>query len=286
MDLGAIIGQSARAAVAHRSGCVPIMPTDRLIAYCINLSRRPDRLEHMRSQAAAAGFEFTRIEAVDGSAPGMEEAARAAAQETGTPPLGTGAYACFQSHRACWQALVESGASHALVLEDDMQLAPDFGRYLEPDWIPAGAELIRLETFGTRVHLDPAPAPTTGPRRLHPMRSCQLGAGAYVLSGATAAALLERTRQISSAVDHVLFDIGAPSYAGHDVLQMTPAPAIQGKRSDPGAGSWVQNSMGQRLLDTDDDSAQETFVGRLVRRLKETVRARIGNTRYQVVKFG
>ena len=262
------------------------MNTDRLTAYCINLSRRPDRLEHMRGQAAAAGFDFARIEAVDGSAPGMEEAARVAGEESGTPPLGTGAYACFQSHRACWQALVDSGASHAMVLEDDMRFAPDFGRYLEPGWIPAETELIRLETFGTRVHLDPASVPTTGPRRLHPMRSCQIGAGAYVLSRPVAAALLERTRKVEAAVDHVLFDIGAPAFAGHDILQMTPAPAIQGKRSDPEAGSWVQNSMGQRLLDRSDRLGAETLVHRLARRLRETVRARIGNTRYQVVKFG
>lgn len=37
-------------------------------AYCINLDRRPDRLEHMERQFERLGMAFERIAAVDGQA--------------------------------------------------------------------------------------------------------------------------------------------------------------------------------------------------------------------------
>ena len=39
-------------------------------------------------------------------------------------PLGPGEVGCFLSHRACWQRIVDSGADHALIAEDDLSIDP------------------------------------------------------------------------------------------------------------------------------------------------------------------
>ena len=39
--------------------------------------------------------------------------------------LGAGEVGCFQSHRQCWQRIVDDGLDYALIAEDDLSIDPD-----------------------------------------------------------------------------------------------------------------------------------------------------------------
>ena len=58
-----------------------------------------------------------------------------------------GAVACAWSHRKALRAFLDTGESAALILEDDIEAAPDTPSLLESvDWWPPDAHVIRLET--------------------------------------------------------------------------------------------------------------------------------------------
>jgi glycosyl transferase family 25 len=258
-------------------------------AYCINLDRRPDRREHMWAQFDRLGITVERVPAVDGRLP--EVAARTEGLGPGVNGLrlGAGAYACFQSHRQCWQRLIESGAPHAMVLEDDLLLAGDFADYLEDGWVPADADLVRLETMGIRVHLDRTRIPAGGGRYLARLRSLHLGAGCYVIARAAAIRLHRETEAIVDPVDDLLFNPKSPVFDRLVTYQMVPAPAAQGTLL-PGRGkdvSWAQTSIVQRFGPNETGvAASRALHRRLLRRAIEEVSALRRGRRYTLVRHG
>jgi len=261
--------------------------------HVINLDRRPDRLAHVAAQARAQGFAFERIRAVDGQA--AELAARAAALPRGFAGnlVGPCALACFESHRLAWARIAGGDAPFGMVLEDDIVLAPGFAALLDPGWVPADADIVRLETVGRRTHLAPRAAVSHGGRGLHRLRGAILGAGAYVLARARAAALLAEGEGVfRDQVDAVLFDPRSPFWPGLVTYQMCPAPAMQG-RLVPGChgATWVQSSLSaERLADIRETrrgfSVRRTRLWGALRRLRQHARALRGATRYAAVPFG
>lgn len=263
-------------------------------AYCINLDRRPDRLAHCHAECGRHGMAFERIAAVDGKDPTIAAAAHT------IPPMWTGlrmsagAYACLQSHRKAWQQLLDSGAPHAMIFEDDLLFAEGIAAYLDDGWVPEDADIVKLETFGTRTHIDRTASTTVAGHRLHRLRSTHIGAGAYVLTAATAQRLLAETENRGDPIDEVIFNDRLSVFPSLAVYQMVPAPAIQGKR--PGAGAaavddmagWVKSSLTHRI-ETDPDgigAKHETLPSRLWRRVREELLARKRGTVYVVVPHG
>lgn len=107
----------------------------KIIGLVIHLNRATARRPVADRLVQSCGVPARILDAVDGKA--MDPAAlRALAapvpQEPRFPfPMGPGEYGCFLSHRAAWSALIESGAEAALILEDDMQIGPDFADALQ-----------------------------------------------------------------------------------------------------------------------------------------------------------
>lgn len=259
-------------------------------AYCINLDRRPDRLDHMKVQFDRQGIVFERVPAVDGQ---LHEVAAEAAKCPPTadgPRMSAATYACFQSHREVWRRLVRSGDTHALVIEDDLVFAEGFAAYLSNDWIPPDADLIRLETVGRKMHLDSGKFLMAGSRQLRRLRSSHLGAGCYIIGCNAARTLLEETTIVSDAVDLVLFCDRYPMFRRLVTYQMIPAPAVQGSISLSGMGEalWAKTSITERFgTDASVPSRPaETQRQRIKRRLREEVRARFLRTLYTAVPHG
>jgi glycosyl transferase, family 25 len=258
-------------------------------AYCINLDRRPDRREYIWAEFQRLGIDVERVSAVDGSQP--EIAAKVATLPPGFRGvhLGTGAYACFQSHRLCWQKLLDSGDPCAMVLEDDVVLADGIVDCLTDGWMPAEADVAKLETRRMRIHVGRKRITVGQNRYLARLRSTNLGGACYVISAAAAVRLLQLTSGFSDAVDDVLFDAEHPIFAKLAVFQMIPAPAIQGRliRRPGDVDTWLQSSIDIRPAhETASAPARETTVNRLKRRMKEEWRAVLGATRYTFVPFG
>ncbi len=159
----------------------------------INLDRRPDRWTTMSEQFDRLGITAMRIPAVD--------ARLLAAQEPQDTPVSIrrrkwgyvpdlGSVACNRSHAKALRAFLDTDASAALILEDDVILASDTPALLESvDWWPACASVIRLEAghaMEARVPLWDVCAETPSGRGVHRFERWHSGAAAYLVNRATA----------------------------------------------------------------------------------------------------
>lgn len=261
-------------------------------AYCINLDRRSDRLEHMTAEFARAGVPFERIPAVDGQDPEVMAEAAKLPESFHKVRMGVGAYGCLQSHRVFWQRLVDSGDAWGMVFEDDLLLASGMGALLVGDWIPSDADIVKLETFRIRVHVSAGCHPVGTDRKTGRLHSTHLGTGAYAVSAAMARRLLVETENTGDPVDEFLFNAHLPFFATARIYQMIPAPVLQGDRAgatkkklDTG---WQATSITERHFAGKKPAGRfgETSLQRLWRRGREELRARLKGTRYIVVPHG
>jgi glycosyl transferase family 25 len=257
-------------------------------AYCINLDRRPDRLEHVTAEFRRAGLAFERLPAVDARDPAVAAAAARLPVSFRGIRISAGAYACLQSHRLAWQRLLDSGDRLAAVFEDDVILAPDLGFLALDDWVPGDAELVKLETFRVRVHLSRRRIDLGGGNALARLQSTQMGSAGYVIRSDVARRLLDLTEVTGDPVDEIMFNTRLGFAPGAVIYQMIPAPAVQGDRVPPEAGgvlpAWQATSITERHAEGKAALERpEIPVERLLRRLREEIRARALGTRYQVV---
>jgi glycosyl transferase family 25 len=255
-------------------------------AYCINLDRRPDRLEYMTHQFSIQGMTAERIVAVDANLPEVADAAALVQPMLSGQRISVGAYGCFQSHRETWLKIVASGEAHGLVMEDDLFLADGFSAYLKDGWVPSDADIVRLETFLMRTHLDMSVDFPAGSRHLWRLRSMHLGAGCYIISAAAAQRLYDCTAAIRFPVDVVLFCETSELFAELITYQMVPAPAAQEQRLRRKSfdASWLATNIGDKSHSPSRHA--ESLLGRLGRRMIETLRAWRQRTQYVVVPFG
>ncbi len=181
--------------------------------YFINLDRETDRRAHM--EQALAGIDHERVPAVDGC---------------GNPPTEKGLtrfeIACLNSHRAAWRLFLETPASHACFLEDDVHFADDFRQYVgDEDWIPADAHAVKLDSYFNKVMLG-APRLQVGERSLARLFTRHESCAAYVLSRAGAEYFLRATESPELPVDYIVFPED-PVKQGLMLYQLAPAAAIQ-----------------------------------------------------------
>ena len=202
----------------------------------INLDRSSDRLAHVAAEFHGIGISFERIAAVD--ARGRPDLA-SMQQSTGhvsQSRLTDAEIACLLSHRACWSIIAAGDDAHVAVFEDDVVFTSAAGGLLaDAGWIPADADIVKLETF-----FWPA---TIGPRRiavghgfsLNRLYNPHLGCAGYILSKRIAGALVEATEEIVMPVDHVLFDPARQRQPVRKIYQLSPALCVQKQHLDEGA---------------------------------------------------
>ena len=214
------------------------MSEDGVVAYCINLARRPDRWAKITERCAKAGVRPVRFDAVDGADP-VNSAAIARMKQTGpTGAMGKGTLATTLSHTALWRKLLasEGTAERFLIIEDDVEFAPGGGAVLADllanDY---GHDLIKLGIGRTlTVMLGPA-LPIASGAALRDSFGLALGALGYIMTRKGLKAALARVDEIDVAIDHFLFYpqrrkgvLGLP-YAVTDPICMRQ---VQGERSD------------------------------------------------------
>jgi glycosyl transferase family 25 len=137
--------------------------------YVINLERSTDRRQHVEAELAKVGLDYEIVRAVDGrqlDVSGPQVARPGDPGQRCSPLWATtwslpGVAACSLSHLLVCERILASGAEEALVLEDDVTLAPDLATMTEtlPSQL-AGAEVVllnfdshdvcRLSTHGTQ----------------------------------------------------------------------------------------------------------------------------------------
>jgi glycosyl transferase, family 25 len=149
--------------------------------FVINLARSVDRLSFMTDQL---GPNFERIEAVDGKA--LPDAL--ADQFANPGDLGAGEIGCYASHLLAAGQIVARSLPYAIILEDDVELDPDFLETVEisvrllPQW-----DVISLSGAKQRPHVRLA---EVGNRHLVRFLRFPKTTAAYVLSNAGSRKLL------------------------------------------------------------------------------------------------
>ena len=99
-------------------------PGDGVACYVLNLDRSPDRLASACTALRAAGLSPVRVPGVDGAL--LDAAARAsidprAARRVTGRALSDGEVGCYLGHLAALRRMLDDGATHALVCEDDVR---------------------------------------------------------------------------------------------------------------------------------------------------------------------
>ena len=177
--------------------------------YVINLARRPDRRAFMQQQADRLGMQFDYIDAVDAQSPtaNLDEIEILSGLHG---RISKGDLACTLSHRKFWRLLLASGEPYAVVLEDDAILADDCGQFFaDSGWIPAGADLVKLERHGKMkpIFMDRLMRPAHA-RQVGRLYSKCAGTAGYAVSAEGARMLLAATEAIDDPIDQMMFNPG------------------------------------------------------------------------------
>ncbi len=200
-----------------------------LKAYLINLDRSADRLAHMQAAFASAGITFQRVAAIDGAA--LEtDALNAFCQEA---PRHVdwlpGEIGCFLSHLEAWRSIADSSDAFGAIFEDDIHVSQELGQLLaSPDWIPLGADIVRLEAYRPMRLSDGRAIPGLTDRKVYRALSGTSGAAAYILAKHAAARLCDAAPELRMPADLFLFKPKVSPMAKQlSCYQVVPALCVQ-----------------------------------------------------------
>jgi glycosyl transferase family 25 len=202
-------------------------PEERILdIYIINLDKDIQRLEWMDQQLAAQKLKYFRIAAVNGAqilTPRDSYWSDARRSHFGAAEAG-----CLLSHVQAWRLIADADDEHGLVLEDDIHLSDDFGKFIQTMPLnPRELCVHKLETFCAYVTLTRRPTYTFQKRNAYKLESNHGGAGAYVLNKRTASHLLSHVELFDAAADIELFHPNRRKTKELTIHQWVPAPCIQ-----------------------------------------------------------
>jgi|GEM_PF-1269773 glycosyl transferase family 25 len=202
----------------------------------IHLERAAARRTLMAVECDRVGLCPSVWAAVDASDPTTADRLASLPDQGPWGPMHAHAKGCLLSHLDALQGFLASGASHVLILEDDVFLADDLSRWtVSLDWWPPDADVVKIERWRDDrllVLLDRDTRHHAG-RRLQRMHSRHAGTGGYMITRAAATRLVAQTRR-DLPVDHLLFNPLVSPFA-RDLLsyQVSPALVVQGNEPAP-----------------------------------------------------
>jgi GR25 family glycosyltransferase involved in LPS biosynthesis len=194
----------------------------RTAAFVIHLARATARRAQVEALVAACPWPLQVFDAVDGQALTEAGLAQVLSDRPLMQPafpfaLGRGEIACFLSHRALWQRMLDEGLDQALILEDDVALGPGFAAALALAARFAGRE--GFVQFQTRPLRGPATvaAEAEGLRVLRP-REVPRRTSAQLVGAEAARRLLAASARIDRPVDGMLQLVWATGQPVHCVV--------------------------------------------------------------------
>lgn len=199
--------------------------------YLINLDRSPDRLAFISRRLQSLGIQYTRLAAVDGKLlPEAERASFIAARPRDGRSWRDGQIGCFMSHLSAWEEIAGGSDPFAVVIEDDVHVSDATPVFLrDTSWIPADADIVRLESTGQWLTLGKAEAKFAN-RLVQRVKSPAWATGGYIVSKAAASTLLAVEPRLHTPVDDFLFNLASSQVARMlKVYQVVPALVEQDK---------------------------------------------------------
>ena len=136
--------------------------------------------------------------------------------------------ACFLSHIAVWDIMINENLPYIAVFEDDIHLSADAGLYLSSDdWIPGDAGLIKLEKYNDINFRISDQRNTLNNRTLFRLGEANWGTAGYIIKKETAEMLKASfaSKKSLKAIDDELFLNHLNKFGGF--YQLEPAICIQ-----------------------------------------------------------
>ncbi len=195
--------------------------------FLINLDRSPERLASFENQVEELGLTFERVTAVDRCDISEEEVKRLQKNSSQLFPWDKGAMGCFLSHRKVWQIIVKRELDWAFIAEDDLHIAKVKPFYVNKNWIPHDANIVKAETFRCRVSLAQRSGAEVDGHDLRKLQSSHIGGGGYFINTHAAQLLLKETQRVCDPVDHIIFDPLCGIFQQMSVYQIDPAICVQ-----------------------------------------------------------
>lgn len=196
----------------------------------LNLERDADRLVLMREELAKAGLQAQTTPGLDYRVAGTADLDKYCKPEGPWGTFHQQNMACTISHMRAWERFVASDASHCLVLEDDIFVAPELGEWVaDLSWWPKGADMIKIERWqAPRLKVLLERHSTHRGRAISRLLSRHVGAAGYLLTrDAAQRAIAARPYDIT--IDNLLFNANASRLARQLVTyQVHPALVQQG----------------------------------------------------------
>jgi len=160
--------------------------------YVVSLARSGQRRTTIAASLGALGIGFEFIDAIDAST------LAGTSRPTGATALGTAERACALSHRRAQQRLLDSGADHALILEDDALPGERLPRFLDEGHHRL-APLVLL--FHSRARVYRRAVPLFGTTVAYPLAIGCTSAVAYTLDRRAATALVRANTPVRRTAD-------------------------------------------------------------------------------------
>ncbi|UOQ73413.1 glycosyltransferase family 25 protein [Hymenobacter cellulosilyticus] len=166
--------------------------------FVINLARSPKRRKFIEASLQKLGLAFEFFVAVDANE--LDDAYIASIGDPARADflaryMKKGAYGCLLSHQALFQKIVDENLPYATIMEDDVQVAPDFKQLLDklvPHLNPNEIVLLNSRNdFGETAYSTHAVVPVLGYQLAYPILPWVLQSGAaYVITQQAAQNLL------------------------------------------------------------------------------------------------
>lgn len=194
------------------------MPNPSIPLFYINLAARPDRRERMERQFERLGIAAERFNAITPATSDPKWVALA------TGKLSPTELACTLSHRAIWTLILERNLDAALILEDDMLLAPALATLAE-SWNRSDVDLLRFETRHRRITLGRAITLPNGVSTRQ-MLSHEIGTGGYLITRDLVPKIIDDSRLAELPIDKFLFGREGPCLRRDRIFVTCPALAL------------------------------------------------------------
>ncbi|MFA6155502.1 glycosyltransferase family 25 protein [Mesorhizobium sp.] len=221
----------------------------------INLDRSPDRLAHVTAEFSRIGIPFVRVAATDArELPDLMLEPNHSMN--GVRRLSRSEIACTHSHRACWSIIAQDDAPYGAIFEDDIVFSARAGAVLaETGWIPADADVVKLETFFSKIMVHRKRRAVGNGFSAFRLHKRHMGTAGYILSRQAARDLLEATVQATAPADELVFNPAFATSASKTIYQLIPALCAQdqfiGDRlpsllSQERDAEWVASGLGTK----------------------------------------
>jgi len=211
-----------------------------LPVFYINLASRPDRRGFMERQFERLGIAAERLEATTPATSDPDWVARAEGK------LWPTEVACTLSHRAIWTLMVERGLDAALILEDDMLLAPALATLVE-SWDRDDIDILRFETRNRRLTLGRSITLFNGVAARQ-MLSHEAGTGGYLITRRLVSQIIDDPRLTEFPIDKFLFGRQGPCLRRDRIFATCPALALPGDLSPSAENAAARSDIGPERI--------------------------------------